>query len=219
MTMQMRSANIPRDEIFIVDDDPALGDLLSLVLQSDGYHVTCFKEEKAFTSVARLRTPACILLDIYMPHRSGLEVLRDLDAHNYAAPIIVMSGRATIPLAVEATKIGAFDVVEKPFDLDGFPVRLRQMIEAWRRTQEETAELAITADFPGCWRLTQREREVLAEITAALSNKEAAVHLGLSPRTIEVHRAHIMMKLGTKNTADLIRLVMGNKQMGNRKLG
>jgi FixJ family two-component response regulator len=215
--MKMRGTNTP-DEIFIVDDDPSLGDLLAEVLQSDGYRVTCFKDEEVFTSVARLRTPACILLDIYMPRRSGLEVLRDLDAHNYAAPIIIISGRASISLAVEATKIGAFDVVEKPFDPDGFSARLRQLIDAWRRRQEEAAAPAI-ADFPGSWRLTQRERQVLAEIAAAASSKEAAVHLGLSARTVEVHRAHIMMKLGTKNTADLIRLVMGNKQIGYGKLG
>jgi two-component system, LuxR family, response regulator FixJ len=218
MAMQMRKTNIPGDEIFIVDDDPWLGDLLADILQSDGYYVTCFKDEETFTSVARLRTPACILLDIYMPRRSGLEVLRDLDPHNYAAPIVVMSGRANISLAVEATKIGAFDVVEKPFDPDGFSAHLRQLIDAWRRRQEENAAPAVAADFPGRQRLTQREREVLAEIAAASSNKEAAAHLGLSPRTVEVHRAHIMMKLGTKNTADLLRLVMGNKQIGNRKL-
>jgi two-component system, LuxR family, response regulator FixJ len=205
------------DEIFILDDDPSLGVLLADVLHSDGYRVTCFRDEEAFTTVARLRTPACILLDVYMPKRSGLDVLRDLDASNYAAPILIMSGRANIPLAVEAIKIGAFDVLEKPFDPDSISAEIRRRIEAWRRIQEDAAVPAIVMDFPGCRRLTRRERDVLAEIVAASSNKEAAAHLGLSPRTIEVHRAHIMMKLGTKNTADLIRLVMGNNKAGSRK--
>jgi two-component system, LuxR family, response regulator FixJ len=217
--MAMRKTNVPSDEIFIVDDDPWLRDLLADILQSDGYYVTCFKDEEAFTPVARLRTPACILLDIYMPRRSGLEVLRDLDAHSYAAPIIVMSARANISLAVEATKFGAFDVIEKPFDPDGFSARLRQLIDAWRRRQEEATAPAIAADFPGSWRLTLREHQVLAEIAAAFSSREVAAHLGLSTRTVEVHRHHIMMKLGTKNIADLVRLVVGNKKIGNRKLG
>jgi FixJ family two-component response regulator len=123
----MLKTDVLSDEIFIVDDDPALGDLLSLVLEPAGYRVTCFNHAEAFVSVARLRTPACILLDVYMPHRSGLEVLRDLDAHNYPAPIIIMSGRVSISLAIEAMKIGAFDVVEKPFDPDGFSARVFPM--------------------------------------------------------------------------------------------
>jgi FixJ family two-component response regulator len=92
------------DEIFVLDDDPLLGDLLTHVLESDGYNVSYFRDEEAFTSVARLRTPACILLDVYMPRRSGFDILRDLDAGNYAAPIIIISARASISLAVEATK-------------------------------------------------------------------------------------------------------------------
>jgi two-component system, LuxR family, response regulator FixJ len=202
------------DEIFVLDDDPSLGDLLTHVLQSDGHRVTYFRDEEAFTTVARLHTPDCILLDVYMPKRSGLEILRDLDAPNYAAPILIMSGRANIALAVEAIKIGAFDVIEKPFDPNSISAELRRRIETWRHIQESSAAPAAVMDFPGCQRLTRRERDVLAEIVAASSNKEAAAHLGLSPRTIEVHRAHIMMKLGTKNTADLIRLVMGNKKIG-----
>jgi FixJ family two-component response regulator len=213
----MLKADLLSDEIFVLDDDPSLSGLLANVLQSDGYRVICFDDAEAFLCVARLRTPACILLDLQMQRRSGLEILRDLDARNYAAPIIVMSDRANISLAVEATKIDAFDVVEKPFDPDGFSARLHHLIKAWRRKQEESAPPTLTADFPGCWRLTQREREVLAEIAAASSNKEAAAHLGLSPRTVEVHRAHIMMKLGAKNTADLIRLVMGKKRISGGK--
>ncbi len=213
----MLKADLLSDEIFVLDDDPSLTSSLADVLRSDGYRVICFNDAEAFLCVARSRTPACILLGLHMPRRSGLEILRDLDARNYAAPIITMSGKASISLAVEATKVGAFDVVEKPFDPNGFSGRLRRLIKAWRRRQEESAAPAAAADFPGSSRLTQREREVLAEIAAAASNKEAAAHLGLSPRTIEVHRAHIMMKLGAKNTADLIRMVMNNKPTAARK--
>jgi two-component system response regulator FixJ len=202
------------DEIFVLDDDPSLGDLLAHVLRRGGFRVSYFTAEESFAHAARLRTPACILLDIFMPLRSGLEVLKDFDARSYAAPIIVMSGGASIPLAVEAMKLGAFDVIEKPFDPAALPTRLRQTIAAWRRKVERNAAAPLAGEFPGCRRLTPRERQVLAEIAAAFSNREAAAHLGLSPRTVEVHRAHIMMKLGAKNTADLIRLVMSDSKTG-----
>lgn len=205
-------SKIMSDEIFILDDDPSLGDLLSFVLRSEGFRVSCFRDDRAFTAVARQRTPACIVLDVYMPRRSGLDVLKDLDAPAYGAPIIVMSGSATISLAVEAAKCGAFDVVEKPFEPRNFPARVRETIDAWMRREEKAGARPLPSrDFPGACRLTQREWTVLAEIVAASSNKEAAAHLGLSPRTVEVHRAHIMMKLGAKNTADLMRLVMAQK--------
>lgn len=196
------------NEIFVLDDDPSLGDVFAQWLETDGYRVSAFRDEAAFESVARLRTPACVLLDLYLPRRSGLEILKDLDARNYPAPIVIISGRASIPLAVEATRNGAFDVFEKPFAPETLARRVRETIEAWERQERATAIEALVSDFPGSRRLTPREHEVLAEIAAASSNKEAAAHLGLSPRTVEVHRAHIMMKLGTKNTADLVRLVM-----------
>jgi two-component system response regulator FixJ len=146
-----------RDEIFVLDDDPSLGGLLTHVVHGDGYRVSCFKYEEALVRAARARIPACILLDLFPQQRSGLEVLRDFDARAYAAPIIVMSGRANIPLAVEAIKLGAFDVIEKPVDPDAFPARLRETIAAWRRNAERNP-----ADFPGSGRLTPRERQVLS---------------------------------------------------------
>lgn len=198
------------DEVFVLDDDPSLGDLLASLLPVEGYRATCFKDEEAFAAMARSCTPACILLYIHMPRRSGLEILRELDPRAYGAPIMVISDRATVPLVVEAMKLSAFDVLEKPLEPSTIAPRIRAAIEAWRR-QEGNAAAPTAMDFPGHGRLTQRERDVLAEIVAASSNKEAAAHLGLSPRTIEVHRAHIMMKLGTKNTVDLIRLIMGRR--------
>lgn len=202
------------EEIFIVDDDPTVSDLLASLFKAEGYNVTSFKDGDSFATAARLRRPACLMMDVYMPGRSGIEVLKEIDAWNYDAPIIIMSGHATITMAVEAIKGGAFDIVEKPFDPQAIVARIRQLMEAWkaRRDYRDHADVQ-TMEFPGVERLTQREREVLAEITAAASNKEAGRHLGLSPRTIEVHRAHIMMKLGAKNTADLVRLVLSKRNI------
>jgi FixJ family two-component response regulator len=209
----MPETHIPSDEIFVVDDDPIVSDLLNTVFSFEGYRVTSFNDGETFGAVARQRAPACIILDVCMPGRSGLEILKDIDAHNYAAPIIVMSGMASIPMAVEAVRNGAFDIVEKPFAIEGIVARVRDVTKAWmrRRTAIETAGLP-SMEFPGCQRLTPREAEVLAEITAACSNKEAGRHLGISPRTIEVHRARIMTKLGARNAADLVRITLTKRR-------
>ena len=208
----MSMAALESDEIFLVDDDARLCDLLSMKLRSAGYRTTSFTNGQAFVEMARRRTPACVVVDVYMPERSGIELVNDINGRKYPAPIIVMSGKATVPMAVEAVNKGAFDIIEKPFEPDAFVESVRNVIERWRRRPANgNAAETLSMDFPGAQRLTAREREVLAEITAASSNKEAGRHLGLSPRTIEVHRAHIMMKLGAKNTADLVRFVLSKQ--------
>ena len=208
----MSQAALESDEIYLVDDDANLCDLLSMKLRHAGYRTTSFTNGQAFVEMARRRTPACVILDVYMPERSGIELVNDINGKKYPAPIIVMSGKATVPLAVEAVNKGAFDIIEKPFEPDAFVESVRDVIERWRRRPKNgNGAETLSMDFPGAQRLTAREREVLAEITAASSNKEAGRHLGLSPRTIEVHRAHIMMKLGAKNTADLVRFVLSKQ--------
>ena len=205
--------SVSGDEIFIVDDDPLVSDLLYMTFRDEGYRVTSFGDGESFSAVARLRVPVCIILDVFMPGQSGLDILKNINAHAYPAPIIVMSGKASIPIAVEAVKNGAFDIIEKPFSPYAIVARVREVTDAWtrRRAIGHNSE-ALSMEFPGCEALTQREVEVLAEITAAASNKEAGLHLGISSRTIEVHRAHIMTKLGAKNTADLVRIALTKRQ-------
>ena len=199
-------------EIFIVDDDPILADLLSQLFRSEGFRVTSFTDGGQFAAAAKRRTPACLIMDVFMPGRSGLDILKDINAESYRAPILIMTGRASIPMAVEAIRSGAFDILEKPFNAATLVQRVRELMAAWTARHHASRRTNVgLMEFPGIERLTQREREVLAEITAASSNKEAGRTLGLSPRTIEVHRAHIMMKLGAKNTADLVRLVLSSR--------
>jgi two-component system response regulator FixJ len=196
-------------EIFIVDDDPAVRDALSVVFSLEGYHVSGYADGNSFLNAARARPPACIILDVHMPGRSGLDILKELNAQNYGAPIFIISGQGDVPMAVEAIKNGALDFIEKPFDADTVVARVRDAIAAWarRETTAETNEF-LAASFPGRDLLTPREREVLEQIAAGASNKEAGRLLGISPRTIEVHRARIMEKLGAKNAADLVRIVL-----------
>ncbi|MDQ0512605.1 response regulator transcription factor [Ancylobacter amanitiformis] len=196
------------DEVFIVDDDSAVRDALSLVLSLEGYHVRGFSDGAAFLSVARHHVPACIVLDVHMPGRSGLDILKELEADRYPAPIFIISGQGDIPMAVDAIRHGALDFIEKPFNAETVVERVRDAIAAHqRRSSAEPGDL-LTAHFPGHDLLTPREREVLVQIASGASNKEAGRLLGISPRTIEVHRARIMEKLGAKNAADLVRIVL-----------
>jgi FixJ family two-component response regulator len=202
----------PRGEIFVVDDDPAVRDTLSMVLSAGGYEVICFADGAALLAVARGRTPSAILLDVHIPGKSGLDILKELHGEDYPAPIFMISGQGDIAMAVSAIKNGALDFIEKPFRGSEIVARLDEAIGAYTRRQMQNASNIASLHFPGREPLTRREREVLEQFTTGASNKEAGRTLGISPRTIEDHRANIMKKLGAKNAADLVRIVMTAQQ-------
>jgi two-component system response regulator FixJ len=206
----MAEQHLNGSEIFVVDDDELMRDTLSAVFAPEGCRVTCFAEGQPFLVAARARTPSCILLDVNMPGRSGLDILRELDAPHYPAPILIVSAQRDVPTAVNAIKGGALDFIEKPIEAAAVVARVRDAIMGW--TRHPAIGLAAEdqlADVRGAGLLTPREREVLGKVVAGASNKEAGRMLGISPRTVEVHRARIMDKLGTRNTADLVRTVLG----------
>jgi len=209
MDRHMAENSSSQREIFVVDDDPAVRDTLSMVLSAGGYQVICFADGAALLAVARTRTPACILLDVNIPGKSGLDILKELSGEDYPAPIFMISGQGDIAMAVTAIKNGALDFIEKPFRGSEIVARLDEAIGAYvRRQAENSASRSASLHFPGREPLTRREREVLEQFASGASNKEAGRHLGISPRTIEDHRANIMKKLGARNAADLIRIVM-----------
>ena len=198
-------------EIFVVDDDAGVRDALSIVFALEGYKVTGFSDGAAFLAAAHARTPTCVLLDVQMPGRSGLDILRELNAQQYPAPIFIISGVGDIPMAVQAIRNGALDFIEKPFDRRTVVSRVRDAVAAWNHRASQANDFAAM-QFPGHEHLTAREYDVLQQVATGASNKEAGRTLGISPRTVEVHRARIMEKLGAKNAADLVRIVLGHKR-------
>jgi FixJ family two-component response regulator len=200
----------PAQSIFIVDDDPAVRQTLSLVFSNAGYATVCFADGGALLAEIKACSPTCIILDVHIPGKSGLDILRYLNTQYSSIPIFIMSGKGDIAMAVEAIKNGALDFIEKPFRGSNVVERVRLAVEANmnRRTSAGDETKAPSFTFPGRQTLSMREQEVLSCVVTGLSNKEMARQLGISPRTIEVHRARIIEKAGAKNTADLIRLAM-----------
>ena len=193
------------EAVFVVDDDPAVREILSIVFKKAGYQVILFAEGSALLAAVRSHKPACIILDVHIPGKSGLDILKELDAHHYPAPIFIMSGQGYIAMAVDAIRNGALDFIEKPFHGSEVVARVRDAIES---TNRHSTPGPKPLNFPRRELLTLREQEVLVCIVEGESNKETARRLGISPRTVEVHRARIMEKLEAKNAVDLIRIVM-----------
>ena len=198
------------EAVYIVDDDPAVRDALSVLFNMEGYVVETFSDGDKFVQSASKSVPACVMLDVHMPGRSGIEILKALNAEHYPAPIFIISGQGDIPMAVEAIRNGAFDFIEKPFSAETVLERVKEAVAAMKQRQEVDA----SQTFDGADLLTRRELEVLKEITDGASNKEAGRTLGISPRTVEVHRARIMEKLSARNAADLVRIVLGHPSAG-----
>ena len=200
-------------DLFVVDDDAMMRDALSVVFTLAGYRVSVFPDAETFLAAARTRTPACVLLDLHLPDKSGVAVLKELSARSYPSPILIVTGDGDVSSAVEAVKNGAFDYLVKPLDARAIVARVKGAIaSSVDRKQNAGAIDGATFDFPGRALLTPREREVLTQIAGGASNKEVGRRLGISPRTVEVHRARIMEKIGARNAADLVRIVLSGAQ-------
>jgi two-component system, LuxR family, response regulator FixJ len=207
----MTEAGTTPAEVYVVDNDADVRKALMAALSLAGFRVCGFAEGDLFLAAVRRKTPDCIILDVHLPGRSGLDVLKELCDAGCAVPLFIVSGRGDSRTAVDAIKTGALDFIEKPFDPGVLAERVRQAIAAAHPEAGPEAPAGLAAGFPGRELLTPREHQVLELITRGLSNKEAGRQLGISPRTIEVHRARVMDKLGARNTVDLVHIVLADR--------
>jgi len=198
---------MPRDRyVYIVDDDAAVRDSLAVLLEACGHHVRSFGLAREFLDAAPALPPGCLIVDIRMPEMDGLELQRRLAERSLNFPTIVITGHGDVPLAVRAMKAGALDFIEKPFST---PTILASVATALAEIDtEETRNPAGAAAAAKLELLTAREREVLEGLLAGLPNKSIAYDLAISPRTVEIHRARVMDKMGARSLSELIRLAL-----------
>jgi two-component system, LuxR family, response regulator FixJ len=192
--------------VFVVDDDPAMRDSLRWLIESTGLSVETFADAQTFLARIRPDLPGCLVLDVRMPGMSGLDLQAELARRGVGLPTIVVTGHAEVPMAVRAVKAGAIDFIEKPFSDQLLLDRVRQGIEMDRLERDGRARRADVLRRMSL--LTQREREVLDLVVAGRANKEIAATLRLSPKTIEVHRSHVMEKMQASSVAELVRLAL-----------
>jgi FixJ family two-component response regulator len=194
-------------EVFVVDDDPTLLSAMGYILRRAGLGARTFAQADLLLREVATKQPICVLLDVLMPSRSGLDVLSDLKSRGYSRPVVMMSGAGDIPMAVEAMRRGAINFITKPFSSEELVGTVKGAMQTWQQRHSEGAA-PFRTDFPGHALLTRRERDILERIAAGATAKEAALLLEISPRTVEFYRARIFQKLGAKNSADLMRIVM-----------
>lgn len=191
--------------ICIVDDDDDVRGSLEMLIRRSGYRVKQFESARAFLSAGIAAKDCCVLADIRMPEMDGLTLQREINRTTPGLPVVIMTGHGDIPMAVQAMKDGAVEFLEKPFDKDTLLNALKAAFE--RRTQPAQAGAATESRRA----LTDREREVLDLLVQGHQNKIVAHKLGISTRTVEVHRGRIMEKLNAKNLADLVRFSLGRQ--------
>ncbi len=207
----MKESDAASEIVYVVDDDASVRDALSVMLTLEGFQVFGFADGDSLLAAVRQHQPDCVILDVHMPGRSGLDILKELHQRQNAVPLFIISGQGDIPMAVDAIKNGALDFIEKPFHAETLVTRIREAIAAAREKAQAQTGSRLASHFPGRDLLTPREFQVLELIANGASSKEAGRHLGISPRTIEVHRARVMEKLGAKNTIDLVHIVLSER--------
>lgn len=192
--------------VFVVDDDPAVRDSLALLLGLEGFSVALFADAEDFLRAWRPEWAGCVVADLRLPGRSGIELQAELQRRGSALPFVVITAHGDVPTARAAFRARAVDFLEKPFD----HAQLRRAIETGFALEERRLERAQASarDAALLATLTPREREVLEHAARGLHAREIAAALGISPRTVEVHKAHIMSKLGVRNVAEMVRFAL-----------
>jgi len=192
--------------VFVVDDDQAMRTSLQWLIESTGMQVKTFESADAFLSNYYPGRAGCLLLDVRMPGMSGLELQSYLAREGYHLPVIIITGHGDVGMAVKAMRAGAMDFIEKPFHDEDLLRSIQRALEVDQRQRLSRAAradiLARVAD------LTPREHEVMGMVTDGKANREIAVALGVTPKTVEAHRARVMEKMRAESLAELVRMVL-----------
>lgn len=192
--------------IYVVDDDEAMRDSMTWLLEGEGYQVTCFESAAAFLRVRNDAMRGCLVLDVRMPEMSGLELHEKLDMLGSQLPIIFITGHGDVPMAVAALQRGACDFIEKPFHNEDLLSRVSRALaldSQLAARQQRTSTISHRLE-----QLTQRERQVMQLVVAGKLNKQVADQLEISMKTVEAHRARVMEKMGVRTLAELVKAVM-----------
>lgn len=188
--------------VYVVDDDTSIREVLAWLMQSNRIAVKCYASAAAFLAEFKPDSPGCLILDLYMPGMSGLDLQQYLIRHGITMPVIFLSGRGDIGKAVEAVKQGAVDFIEKPFDYKRILMTVRECMQrdaAMRATRSAKDAFKVRMAT-----LTQREKEVMDYVVAGQTNREIAEILGISVKTVEAHRSRLMEKLDVDSVAALV---------------
>jgi FixJ family two-component response regulator len=197
--------------VFIVDDDLAVRDSLSLLCETAGLHAECFDSAETFLATYRVDQPGCLVLDVRMGGMSGPDLHDVLNRNGSHLPIIYLTGHGDIPMSVRAIKAGAVDFLTKPFNGTQFLDRVQNALR--HDCEMVNHHLSMASKCRPLEELTQREREVMELALDGQVSKEIGRHLGISFRTVDVHRAHILQKTGTANLLELAQLVADCKSV------
>jgi FixJ family two-component response regulator len=202
----------PEPVVHVIDDDDSIRELLTWLMKRNAIRVEAHPNARSFLKAYRPGTPGCLILDLYMPGMSGLDLQQYLKEAGIEMPVIFLSGRADVPKAVAAVKSGAIDFIEKPFDYRRIVELVRECLRrdadarAGREAARSRAERLAT--------LTQREREVLDRVIAGKVNRLIAEEMQISIKTVEAHRARIMEKLAVDSVAELVQATLGARPPG-----
>jgi len=202
----------PVPTVIVIDDDDAVRSSLKLLLRSVKLPVTVYASAQEFLPKYSVDQPGCLIVDVRMPGMSGLELQQRLNLRGAMIPVIFITGHGDISMAVEAMRHGAFDFLPKPFRDQDLLDRVQKALEKDASNRREIAQADRSRELFES--LTPREREVLELVTSGKPNKVMAADLGVSQRTIEIHRAHVMEKMHANSLAQLVRMVLMLKEAG-----
>lgn len=196
--------------VYIVDDEESVGDSIAMLLRTVGLTSRVYRDARGFLEEYRPEAPGCLLLDVRMPKMSGLELQEELNRRHVTLPVIFITGHGDVPMAVEAMRAGAMDFIQKPFNDNELIRRVQRALEEDAREREL---LQRREEIERRWAgLTPREQEVAARIADGQANKVVAAELDISARTVELHRARILQKMGTRSLAQLVRMLVALRE-------